>query len=186
MVLQLNHLQEPDVRKYMIDELEFDKTNNNFYFSNRLQTIKHSVYIDLLRQALKEGNDESLASEIERNSCLIQQETRQTKYGPKIANLPYNAHVVLAEAEFNRYYIRGVCRKAQENVKQLEVYRAKQVSSPRPESQAKIGKTIDPTQLLNDLRKDSKLCEKNHGGWVDNALGIPAGPNSGLSVRIKN
>ena len=49
------------------------------------------------------------------------------------------------------------------------------MTNPRPESEAKIGKTIAPQSLLDDLRK-------NIG--VEPALGLPPGPNSGLSVKL--
>ena len=54
-------------------------------------------------------------------------------------------------------------------------YRAKQVSNPRPELEALIGQSIDPAKLLNDLQ--TKI-------GVDTALGLPAGPNSGLSAKL--
>ncbi|MDP9470553.1 MAG: hypothetical protein M3Q71_07785 [Chloroflexota bacterium] len=57
----------------------------------------------------------------------------------------------------------------------VEVYRAKQVTSPRLESQRMLGKLVDPEELLNDLRA--------HPG-TDTALGLPSGPNSGLSIRL--
>ena len=46
------------------------------------------------------------------------------------------------------------------------------VENPRPESQAKVGALFDAKQLLNDLRTSQ---------GVEPALGIPPGPNSGLS-----
>lgn len=57
----------------------------------------------------------------------------------------------------------------------VEVYRAKAVQQPRPQSERLVGTTVDVHRLLRDLRT-------NVG--VDTALGIPAGPNSGLSVRL--
>jgi hypothetical protein len=57
----------------------------------------------------------------------------------------------------------------------LLVYRAKAVMVPRADSQAMIGIMIDAKALLADLRI--------HQG-VDTALGLPNGPNSGLSVRL--
>jgi len=53
--------------------------------------------------------------------------------------------------------------------------RAYITSNTRPESQRMIGNTISAKALLDDLRA--------HIG-VDTALGLPAGPNSGLSVRL--
>jgi hypothetical protein len=93
--------------------------------------------------------------------------------------VPYTAAQTLSEGEFNRYYIRALCLRALKEERELEVYRAKEVSDPRPESQRMIGLILDTKRaetLLNDLRI-------NVG--VDTALGLPNGPNSGLSVKIK-
>jgi hypothetical protein len=90
--------------------------------------------------------------------------------------VPHNAPETLAEGEFNRFYIRAICvialRRGQTDV---EVYRAKDVIKPRPESASKMGSRVDANALLNDLRTSI---------GVESALGIPAGPNSGLSVRL--
>ena len=93
-----------------------------------------------------------------------------------MAAVPSDAHTTLAEGEFNRFYLRAICLKALEIGAEIEVYRAKSVRNPRPESEAMIGKRLDPNELLQDLRE-------NIG--VDTALGLPQGPNSGLSGKIK-
>ena len=90
--------------------------------------------------------------------------------------VPVNAADTLAEGEFNRFYLRGLCRRALENgEKELVIYRAKPVSQPRRESERKLGTTVDAEALLRDLRE--------HLG-VDSALGLPPGPNSGLSAKL--
>lgn len=89
--------------------------------------------------------------------------------------MPSNAHNTLAEGEFNRFYLRGLCLEALQQGKMIEVYGAKAVNQPRAASQALIGMQLNPNQLLLDLRT-------NIG--VDTALGLPAGPNSGLSGRM--
>src|SRR5690606_25127289 len=95
---------------------------------------------------------------------------------PSIAKVPVTAAHGLAEGEFNRFYMRGLCRLAIEaHLGSLVVYRAKPVMVPRYDSEQKIGTEVSPSQLLIDLR--------THIG-VDTALGLPNGPNSGLSVRL--
>ena len=90
--------------------------------------------------------------------------------------MPFNAPEVLAEGEFNRYYCRALSRRAIDtNIPRLQVYRAKAVTTPRPESQRLIGLLVDPERLLDDIRKSS---------GVETALGIPPGPGSGITVRI--
>jgi hypothetical protein len=87
-----------------------------------------------------------------------------------------NAHEMLAEGEFNRFYIRAICLRAiEDGVPEVIVYRAKPVEHARAESEQKIGKGVAPEALLRDLRA--------HPG-IDTALGLPQGPNSGLSVYL--
>jgi hypothetical protein len=82
----------------------------------------------------------------------------------------------MAEGEFGRFYLRALCLRAlADGTNHLVIYRAKAVMNPRPDSQAKIDTTIDAATLLADLRA--------HSG-VDTALGLPPGPNSGLSARL--
>lgn len=99
--------------------------------------------------------------------------------GYTTAKVPVNAPDMLSEGEFNRYYMRGICIQViEENRDEVEVYRGKKVSNPRPESQAKLGSMLSAKTLLDDLRESV---------GVDTALGLPPGPNSGLTIRmVKN
>jgi hypothetical protein len=126
---------------------------------------------------LLNGNEESLAKELLSQRYMKTFTERKTKSGIQMVKMPENAHLTLAEGEFNRYYIRALCRRALEDqCGDIEVCRVKEVTVPRPESVAKIGQIVDPNKLLEDLRV-------NVG--IDTAFGLPAGPNSGLSIRIK-
>jgi hypothetical protein len=96
--------------------------------------------------------------------------------GYTTAKVPINAPDMMAEGEFNRFYARGLCLRAiAEGIPTVTVYRAKEVNNPRPESEALIGTHVSAEQLLQDLRQ--------HTG-TDTDLGLPGGPNSGLSVRL--
>lgn len=172
--MTLNLIELESVRELMLLEVEEDIKNNNLYLSPRLTNKEQ--YADLFKKSVTNGNDSTLADDLLKNRCIKSVETRRTKNGIKTVSVPIDAHLTLAEGEFNRFYIRGLCNKAIEEGKVLEVYRAKQVSNPRSQSQALIGNTVDPEKLLADLRK-------NIG--VETALGLPAGPNSGISVKIK-
>lgn len=174
MKMPLNLVNLDTVRKLMLSEIEEDVKNNNIYFSPRL--LNKELYLDLLKKAVTSGNDGTLAEDLLKNGCIKRLEPRRTKSGTKMVSVPRGAHLTLSEGEFNRFYIRGLCNKAIKDGNALEVYRAKPVMNPRPQSQALIGKSIDPHKLLADLRK-------NIG---DNpALRLPGGPNSGISVKIK-
>lgn len=84
----------------------------------------------------------------------------------------------LAEGEFNRYYLRGLCLRAKaEGKDSLIVYRGKQVSKPRPESESKIGSSISVDVLLATLRTNDFVT-------IEDAIGLPGGPNSGLTAKL--
>ncbi|OLS20106.1 MAG: hypothetical protein HeimC3_41880 [Candidatus Heimdallarchaeota archaeon LC_3] len=174
MVLNLIDINE-EIRKNMKDELEKDVEENNVYYSPRLLETSTHQYLTLLIASFETGNDSTLANDIATNNCLKSHEERRTKSGIIQAKVSKNAHEMLAEGEFNRYYIRGLCLYAIKVNKKLKVYRAKAVVNPRIESESKIGSICEPEALLKDLRL-------NPG--VDTALGIPSGPNSGLSVKL--
>lgn len=162
-------------RVLMAEEIQRDTLTGNLYLSNRLNEHGRNIYPDLLINAAQKGTIASLANSIQTNGCLIAFETRRTKHGMTQAKVPYDANEMLAEGEFNRFYIRAICRRAIEEDKMIVVFRAKQVTNPRSESQRKIGQIMNPEAVLNDLRQ--------HQG-VDTALGLPPGPNSGLSIRL--
>lgn len=175
MALDYFNLDEK-TRKFMVDEIRSDESNNKLYFSPRLFEHQKGKYFRLLLEATTYHDDGWFANEIRNNNLLKSYEER--KRGNKIfsAKVPVNAPDMLAEGEFNRYYSRGLCLRAiDEKIEFVVVYRAKQVSNPRPDSEIMIGKSIKVKELLNDLR--------THQG-VEPALGLPPGPNSGLSVKL--
>jgi hypothetical protein len=163
-------------RQLMLDEIDLDVSNGSLYLSPRLTAGGVTQYEDLLRAAVATGDDSSLSAGLAVPGVLATQEQRNTKSGVVVAKVPITAPKTLAEGEFNRLYARGLCRRAlDEGVSEVEVYRAKTVQNPRVESEAMIGARVDPSALLQDLR--------THQG-VEPALGLPPGPNSGLSVKL--
>lgn len=176
MALNLVNL-DGRTRGFMLSEIESDEASGKLYISLRLNSRGREEYPRLLKEAATSENDSWLADQIRRNGLMkTEEERRKPKGGTTVAQVPVTAPDTLAEGEFNRFYIRGLCVRALEDgISELVVYRAKPVSSPRRESEAKIGTRVSPQRLLEDVR--------THTG-VDTALGLPPGPNSGLSVRI--
>jgi len=174
MALRLENLDDR-TRKFMLDELELDVANGTLYISPRLNQSGEMEYEKLLRKSIECGDDSSLTDDL-RTKMKLTEQRQKPKGGITVAKVPVTAADTLAEGEFNRFYARGLCRRAiADGVQAVEVYRTKQVTNPRTESQAMIGKKIEARALLEDLR--------THPG-VEPALGLPPGPNSGLSVRL--
>lgn len=159
----------PTLRGHAVTEVQQDIARNILYPSKRAKTGTNVIYQNMLLSALQNGTPETFAEDIWTAGIL-----EPNKDGTPHAN----AHETLAGGEWVRYYLRGLCLVAAAgNVSELEIYRAKAVAEPRPDSQARIGQRIRASTLLADLRT-------NIG--VGAALGVPAGPNSGLCARLPN
>jgi len=161
----------------MLAEIERDIAGNTLYLSDNLSEQGRLDYPQLLRDAARGGSDASLAAAL-RSRLNSHEKPRKLKSGDfsKPPVMRSNAHEMLAEGEFNRFYIRALCVRAiEDGIPEVVVYRAKAVVNARPESEAKIGQRMAAEPLLRDVR--------THPG-VDTALGLPPGPNSGLSARL--
>lgn len=169
----LNYKNLDDItRSYMLKEFEI----GGYYESPRLRDGNFIDWKNILQEAAKSFNDIWLEDQINAKTLLKSHETRHTTKGITTAKVPVNAAQSLAEGEFNRFYLRGLCSRAiSEGYEYLRIYRAKAVDSPRSDSIKKIGTLVKADILLNALRKSD---------FIDNVLGLPAGPNSGLSAEI--
>lgn len=174
MKFKFDNLDEK-TRELMTSEIKSDIEKGLLYFSKRFNENGHKLYPRLLLEAANNGDEESLAIDLKSEYCFAEKEARNGKNGIIYSKVPETANQTLAESEFNRFYIRALCIRAIESGQALIVYRARHSVNPRTESIMMIGKTFDANKLLNDLR--SSL-------GVDTALGIPPGPNSGLTVKL--
>lgn len=166
---------DQQTRDSMLAEIQFDIDNEKLYYSNRLSENGKKLYPQLLVDSVTNGNEETLALALKNNNCFVDKESRNGKNGITYAKVPETANQTLAEGEFNRFYIRGIAMRAINSGQTLTVYRAKYSENPRQESEIMIGQKVDATKLLEDLRTTN---------FVDRALGLPPGPNSGLSVKL--
>jgi hypothetical protein len=164
-------------RQFMLQETQL----GGHYSSPRLTDPEIRLWVGLLEAAIQTQNDDWLASELLRLDLLQDRESYMTKNGRfwRRINKPSSA-TMLAEGEFNRYYLRGLCiRVLNENATTLLIYRGKSVTQPRPESEAKIGTHIDAQGLLDTLRRSDFVS-------VEDAFAVPGGPNSGLTACLPN
>lgn len=167
---------DADVRRFMVREVEHDEAKGAMYISPRLTDAGAQAWPQILREACEEYDDEWLASVLRaRGHILDREQRRKPKGGFTMAKVPHTAPDTLAEGEFNRFDARGLCVAVlHAGGAEVEVYRGKEVAKPRPESEEMIGRRIPAQQLLDDLRISQ---------GVEPALGLPPGPNSGLTVR---
>jgi hypothetical protein len=162
-------------RRAMLEEMDEDIVSGAIHLSRWVQPTAAAEYQRLLRDALRYYDDLWLEERIA--PLLVESETRRTRKGDvATARLPDGAARVLAERDFNRYYMRGLARRAiAEGLADVEVYRARLSMEPRADSSALEGVHIPAEQLLADLRAPASISQESP------RLGRP---NSGLSVRL--
>jgi hypothetical protein len=174
--LQLADL-DATTRPYMLAELEHDLQTDSLYVGKYLSELGRQQYPGLLREAIEHGTDDSLAAALLAPRLFLEMyEKKKPKGGFTLAKVPRTANETLAEGEFNRLYLRGLCRRIVDSGGgSIQIYRARASVNPRHESEAMIGELLDAAELLADLRASI---------GVDTALRLPPGPNSGLSGRL--
>ena len=176
MGLDYKNLNE-QTRKLMLAEIERDIAANTLFLSDNVNPQGRIDYPNLIQNAAISGSDVTLATDI--SSRLNPHEKPRRLKSGKLSKPPVmrsNAHEMLAEGEFNRFYIRAICLRAiEDGISEVVVYRAKSVQHARSESERKIGQLVSAEALLRDLRE--------HPG-IDTALRLPPGPNSGLSIQL--
>ena len=148
MVMNLVNLDD-ETRRFMLYELEQDVASNKLYISSRLNVAGRRNYEKLLRSAIQNGDNASLANSL---VDLFNEYEQRVKPSGRYttAKVPITAPETLAEGEFNRFYCRGVCRRAiEEGFEEVEIYRAKYVHDPRPQSQVLIGSKLEADRLLH-------------------------------------
>jgi hypothetical protein len=166
---------DPTTRQYGLIELDRDIANGSIIISDWLRPSMVSQYRKLLRDAISYYDDLWLEERLQ--GLLADFEVRRTPSGGETtARMPEHAARVLAELDFNRYYMRGICARAlAEGRTEVGVYRARLSNQPRPESWELEGKRLSAAALLEELRALTATT------LPDATLGKP---NSGLSVRL--
>ena len=175
MPLQYENL-DPTTRGYALAELDQDLAAGAFRASERLRPGAGGGYQRLLRDALRYYDDLWLEDRVA--GLLVDFEMRRTPSGGQTtAKIPEGASRLLAEHDFNRYYMRGLCQRAIAEERQVvEVYRARLSLAPRPESAELEGRRLPARELLDQLRAAA--------GDEATAAPLLGRPNSGLSVRL--
>jgi hypothetical protein len=173
MALELENLDSAS-REFMLAELDQDERNSSLYFSERLSPAGVAAYPELLREAIAQGDDRTFEVAIDEPGLFNATETYMRLGKPVTAKISQRARQTLAEGEFNRFFIRGLCALVcSQGGGEVEIYRARESSQARPESEALIGTKVDAAELLDDLRAN-----------IGRPPTLLPFVNSGLSVRL--
>ncbi|MDP9103310.1 MAG: hypothetical protein M3N05_04820 [Pseudomonadota bacterium] len=172
---------DEETRQLMLAEIAADIEEGradparDLYISNYLNEGGVAIWPSLLLDAVRGGDDASLAAALERQGCFkVMVQRRKPKGGFTMAKVPVTAASTLAEAQFNMYYMRALSVRALALSVSLVVYRAKAVENPRTTSEALIGRALDPAEVLAALRATR---------GVEPPIHIPL-PNTGITVRL--
>jgi hypothetical protein len=162
-------------RKYMLEAIFEAGASGNIYFSTRFNDLGYEHWLPLLKEAAKEYNEHWLAYQLETKGLIKGLEGSMTPSGGyTIKHVPHNAAETMAEGQFNRFYILGLCKRArEEGISQLEVYRAQKSAAPRRESENLIGSRFSIDYVEAQLLKTA-----------DSFKSPLVKPNSGLSVKL--
>ena len=176
MALQLPDLDDR-TRQFMLAELEQDVAGACLYLSPHLTEDGQAEYAAALRAAIQVGTDDSFADALRAPGRMeLSPRWNPARGGTLVAGLPSSAPDSLAEAEFHRFYVRGLCRRAlADGIHTLTICRAKPAMPPRANSEAMVGVRIDALSLLEDLRIVA--------GQIPPRV-LPMSPSSGLTVRL--
>lgn len=159
---ELKHLTDDlqqNIRHSMLRELLWSCEHNGLYFSKYLTDAGHDRYPHLLAQALECGSPDSLCDALS-SSALWR------------ADAPRNSVQTFAWDEFNKYYMRALCRWSQEHQGyEIVVVRGRRSGAHRNSSDAQINRTREAASLLQQLRRKPAIN--------------PFGANSGLTLAIR-
>lgn len=157
-------------RAFMLEAIVEAERSGNIYYSKRFNDEGRNQWLGLLKQATKDHNEHWLAYELQANWLMKDFENAAKPLGGyTIKHVPHTRAETMAEGQFNRFYILGLCKRAKaEGISHLQVYRAKQRSDPRPESEALVGTQISIADIEAQLRDiqasfKSQLTQANSG-----------------------
>lgn len=163
---------DDETRRLMIQEIDRDVGDDTIYISKHLQDDAKDTWIELMKEAAGQNNDDWLTGKIELSGMLKTHTVRKSAKSDLIqVKVPHTAAMTNGEGQFNQFYIRALCLRADADGFDLEVYRAKDVANPRDDAYP-IGSRVNPSEILEELRA-TKGVESTF-----------AQPNSGRSVRL--
>jgi hypothetical protein len=168
MALDLRNLDDK-TREFMVQELQADIAAGEVYQSKFLTPQGRAQWNSVLMEAIQKHDSAWLGEKLVSDDLAVSEYKMTDKNGVerRVTLEPAS----LADSEFNRYYIRGLCLRAtDEGITEVITYRAKPAGNPVSEED----QHLNPRKLLIDLRA-------NKGETV---LDVPSNPNSGISIML--
>lgn len=171
---QFPHLNQ-GIRDLMVEELALDVRQDQVYVGKRLNQMGIATYTSALQTAMESGTLAEFQASMEPVPGRLWVSATTARNGRR-STTPVTSARTLTEGEFNRYYMRAICRDSiHRGDGKVLVVRAKEVANPRADYlvTVSVGDVLAADVVLRDLRA--------HPG-ESTVTGIPRGPNSGLSL----
>jgi hypothetical protein len=159
---ELKHLGDKpasEIRHFMLEELLWSLQHEKLYFSQYLTDRGGGEYPQLLYKALASGTPDSLEESLSAQGIFRE-------------DAPKKSIQTFAWDEFNKYYMRALCRWVIEHAGYaLVVIRGRHSESTRSSSNTLLGQTKEASSFLNGLRQSPRIN--------------PFGANSGLTLMVR-
>ena len=179
MAMKFEELEET-TRRYMLAEFEAEELGELPYRSKALTNGGRAMFPDLMRKAIRGGNEQTLAADLLNSAYWHRTETyvRSGIARERQVNI-IQAAERLALSEFNTWYVRGLAKKLlEENVTQCQAYRA-QLPKWEPGECATHEGQIYPVELIYRGHRARYWPEPGN----KSAISIPFGPGCHHTIR---
>lgn len=168
----LNYTQlNETTRRFMMQEW----AQGGHFLHPRLNEAGRARWMSLLRDALQYHTDVWLERELIRRNCFVATEYLKSTMGGKTVTRAINREQIakaLAEGEFNRFYLRGLCLAAKtKGYTHLIVTQGRILPGTVPQGRDYVGAPVEAAPLLQTLRASTFK-------QIDTALGAPEGLTS--------
>jgi hypothetical protein len=151
------------------------------YRGPRLNGVGVRRWPMLLEEAARWHDDDWLSGQLAKQGLIGDHEMNIARTGQRILEsikIQISA-AMLAEREFNKFYMRALCMRAiQSGITKLEFYRGRCVAKHTHELDEKVGTFIDPYILLSALRN------KNFVSLEQYFFGIREDVNGSFTARL--
>jgi hypothetical protein len=167
-------------REYMLSEFESEQSGGNPYPPRALSPQGLVAFPNLMREAIRNGNEETLKASLSVASYWNSTETYVRDGVTRERRLDVDqAAERLALTEFNTWYVRGLARRLMdEGVAKCQAYRAAMPKWEPGECQAHEGQVFSVAQMYDGHRAKY---------WPEpgdpHAISIPFGPGCHHTIR---
>lgn len=179
MAMKFEELDEI-TRRYMLEEFEKEQSSSNSYRPKVLSKVGQSNFLNLVREAVQSGNEETLIRLLSNPTYWNPTETyiRDGVVRERRVNVQQAAER-LGLTEFNTWYVRGLAKRLMdEGVTRCQVYRGAMPKWEPAECSVHEGKILPAKEIYHGHRARY---------WPEpgnpEAMSIPFGPGCHHTIR---